>query len=72
MQSLLEIGRTLMLVGVLTIFLGILITFSGNIPIIGKLPGDLYIRKWGIHFYLPLTSAILISLVLNWLLKTLR
>lgn len=72
MAGFIEIGRTLILIGVLSIFLGVLITFSGNIPIIGKLPGDLYIRKWGIHFYLPLTSAILISLVLNWLLKTLK
>lgn len=72
MQGLIEIGRTLILIGVLSIFLGVLITFSGNLPVIGKLPGDLYIRKWGIHFYLPLTSSILISLLLTWILNQLR
>lgn len=69
MAGFIEIGRTLILIGVLSIFLGVLITFSGDIPIIGKLPGDLYVRKWGIHFYLPLTSSILISLILSWVLN---
>ncbi len=72
MQELTEIGRVLMLIGVLTIFLGVLITFSGKLPIIGKLPGDLYMRKGGFSFYLPLTSSILISLFLNWLLNNLK
>ena len=69
MAGLIEVGRVLILVGILSVFLGVIITFSGNLPIIGKLPGDLYIRKWGIHFYLPLTSSIIISLILSWVLN---
>lgn len=72
MQEFIEIGRILILIGVLSIFLGVLITFSGQIPFIGKLPGDLYIRKGPVHFYLPLTSSILISLLLSWLLNQLK
>lgn len=72
MQGFVEIGRTLILIGVVSIFLGVLITFSGQIPVIGKLPGDLYIRKGPLHFYLPLTSSILISLLLSWLVNSIK
>ncbi|MBI2028884.1 DUF2905 domain-containing protein [Candidatus Gottesmanbacteria bacterium] len=72
MQALVEIGRTILVIIILSIFLGVMVTFAGGIPLIGKLPGDLYIRKGPIRFYLPLTSSIIISLVLTWILNTLR
>lgn len=72
MENFNEIGRVLMLVGVISIFLGILITFSEKLPIIGKLPGDLYLRIGSFRFYLPLTSSILISIFLNWLINSFK
>jgi len=32
---------------------------------IGKMPGDLHIHKGNFHFYFPLTSSILVSLVIT-------
>jgi len=72
MEAFVEIGRMILLIGVLSIFLGVLVTFAGGIPLIGKLPGDLYIRKGPIRFFLPLTSAILISLLFSWLFSQLK
>lgn len=72
MESLIEIGRTLLLIIVLSIFLGVLVTFAGGIPLVGKLPGDLYIRKGPIRFFLPLTSAVVISLALSWIFSQLK
>ncbi len=67
MQEFTQIGQFLILVGLISVFLGILITFSSQFPLIGKLPGDLYIRKGPVHFYLPLASSLLLSLFLSWL-----
>lgn len=72
MEVFVDIGRTLLLIVVLSIFLGVLVTFAGGIPLVGKLPGDLYIRKGPIRFFLPLTSSIVISLVLTWIFSQLN
>lgn len=72
MSAFSDLGRLLMLIGVISTFLGIMITFSGNLPVIGKLPGDLYLRIGGFHFFFPLTSSILISIFLTWLLNSLK
>lgn len=72
MQSLIEIGRLFVFIIILAVFLGVIVTYSVKLPVIGKLPGDLYIRKGPLRFYLPLGSSILLSLLLNWVLKQLK
>jgi hypothetical protein len=37
----------------------------GKIPLIGRLPGDIYIRKGDFTFYFPLATSILISILLT-------
>ena len=60
-----SIGKFLILFGGILLLVGILFLFIGKIPFLGKLPGDLYFQKgrWG--FYLPLTTCILISILLT-------
>jgi len=41
--------------------LGIFLQFFDKIPFLGKLPGDIYIKKDNFHFYLPLATCLLIS-----------
>jgi hypothetical protein len=62
MQSL---GKMLMIFGVILIGLGALFMFVNKIPFIGRLPGDIYIEKKNFTFYFPLTTSILISIVLS-------
>lgn len=59
------IGRTLIIFGVVLIIVGTLLTLGGKIPWLGKLPGDIYVQKKHFSFYFPLTTCLLISLIIT-------
>lgn len=64
-----EIGKWLVVAGLLIVFGGLVVYFFGNrLDWVGHLPGDIRIEKEGFHFYFPLTTMILISIVLSILL----
>lgn len=67
-----ELGKLLVGIGVVLAFIGLILwKFSGHIPM-GRLPGDFYIQKQNMTFYFPLTTCILISVILTlvmWLLR---
>jgi len=46
----------------------LLLFFSGNIPYLGQLPGDILVKKKNFSFYFPLTTCIILSIVLTALL----
>lgn len=64
-----DLGRIIILIGVITITLGLLLTFFGKIPFLGKLPGDILIQKPNFTFYAPIATGILISIILTILLN---
>ena len=57
-------GRLFMILGVVSIVMGLLFTFGGRLNI-GKLPGDIYVKKENFTFYFPLMTGIVINLVLS-------
>ncbi len=59
------IGKSLILLGIVLIIVGIILNLSGKIPFLGKLPGDIYIKKDNFSFYFPITTCIIISIVLT-------
>jgi uncharacterized membrane protein YidH (DUF202 family) len=59
------LGKVLILMGIILIILGIIFFFSSKIPILGRLPGDIYIQKKNFSFYFPITTCILISIILS-------
>ena len=63
-----ELGKTLIFVGLVIAAGGALLTLSGKFPWLGRLPGDIYIKKAGYSFYFPLTSCILLSALISLLL----
>ena len=63
-----EIARTLIVAGVVLIIVGLTVSVFGKIPWLGKLPGDIYIKKENMSFYFPLSTCILISIVLSLIL----
>jgi len=65
-------GRILILVGIALILVGLLMTIGNDIPWIGKLPGDIIIKKDHFSFYFPLTSCIIVSVILTLLLYIFR
>lgn len=52
--------------------IGIIITFAGKIPWLGKLPGDIYIKREDFSFYFPFATCILLSAVLSFILWLFR
>jgi hypothetical protein len=66
------LGKTLIILGLVLVVAGLLLHFSGRIPFIGRLPGDIRIEKENFSFYFPLGSCLLLSLILSllfWLFK---
>jgi DUF2905 family protein len=64
-----DLGKVLMLFGVILLITGAALIFLGrtNIPL-GRLPGDIVYRGKNTTFYFPLATSILLSVVLSLLL----
>jgi hypothetical protein len=62
-------GKLLIVVGLAIAGLGVLIAVG--LPL-GRLPGDIVVRRGSFTFYLPITTSILVSLVLTLILAWLR
>ena len=61
-----EIGKSLIFLGIVIIIVGIVLLFSDRLPFnLGRLPGDLSIKKENFSFYFPITTSIIISIVLS-------
>ena len=60
-----ELAKTLIFFGIMLVLAGILLSVFGKVPGIGKLPGDIYLRKGSFTFYFPLTTSLLLSVVLT-------
>lgn len=65
------LGPILMLAGLALLLLGVLAWF-GALSWFGRLPGDIRVERPGVRFFLPITSMILVSLVLTLLLALIR
>ena len=65
-------GKLLIFLGLALAAAGLLLTFAGKIPLIGKLPGDLRIERENFTFYFPLGTCLLLSFLLSllyWLFR---
>jgi hypothetical protein len=67
-----ELGKTLIIIGVVAIVIGALLMLSGKIPWLGRLPGDISIKNENFSFYFPLTTCIIISAVISFIFWLLR
>jgi hypothetical protein len=66
------LGKTLILLGIIIILIGLGLLFAHKIPYMGRLPGDIYVKKDSFTFYFPLGTCIVISVVLSlifWLFR---
>ncbi len=67
-----ELGKTLIVFGLVLTLVGLALWGFGGLPIIGRLPGDLYIRRGNFTFYFPLATCIVLSIVFSFILMLLR
>jgi len=59
-------GKLLILSGLLLMLVGLLLYFGGNrFGCLGKLPGDISIKRDNFSFYFPITTSILFSIVVS-------
>lgn len=61
-------GRILIVIGLVIAGIGLVMVFAGKIPWLGRLPGDFFFRGKNFSFYFPMTTSILISVILTLLL----
>lgn len=68
MSDLSGLGRLLIIAGGLIALAGIVFYFLGRFPGIGslgRLPGDIVVRREGFTFYAPITTMLLVSIILS-------
>jgi hypothetical protein len=61
------LGKLLIIAGVVLLLSGLIIQFSSLFPNfgLGRLPGDIRIRRGSFSFYFPATTCILLSILLT-------
>ena len=62
------IGKVLVLFGVVMVAVGCVLMFFDKIPLLGKLPGDIHIKKDNTEFYFPVVTSLILSLLLSGIL----
>ncbi|WP_341838702.1 DUF2905 domain-containing protein [Chitinophaga caseinilytica] len=68
-----QLGKQLIMIGLLIVALGIILYFfSDKLRWFGRLPGDIRIEKENVRFYFPVTSMLIVSLVISLLLYGFR
>jgi len=65
-------GKALMIMGLVIAAIGAAILLAGKTPWLGRLPGDIYIKKENFSFFFPLTTCIILSLILSFILWLIR
>ena len=66
------LGKMLILLGVFIILMGLLLVLGEKIPWVGRLPGDILIRREKFTFYFPIVTCVLISIILTLLFALFR
>lgn len=67
-----QLGKILIFLGIVIVLVGVLFFFGDRIPFIGRLPGDIYIKKKNFTFYFPIVSSIIISLIISLIIYLFR
>ena len=65
-------GKSLIVIGICLVVAGLMVHFKVQVPWLGKLPGDILIRREGSSFYFPVTTCLLISILVSFLLHWFR
>ncbi|MEJ2635122.1 MAG: DUF2905 domain-containing protein [Calditrichia bacterium] len=66
------LAKMLIIVGGIIVLIGVILLFANNIPYIGRLPGDIIIKRKNFTFYFPLTTLIILNLVIYLIVYLLR
>ena len=60
-----DVGRALLVFGLLIAAAGAVLVVAGRVPWLGRLPGDIHIQRGSWTFYFPLATSLLLSVALT-------
>lgn len=63
-----EMARVMIIIGVVLIVIGLVMLVLPRFPFLGRLPGDILIKKENLTFYFPLATSIVISIIISLIL----
>jgi hypothetical protein len=66
------IGKSLIFAGIAIVVVGLALWGMSSVPYVGRLPGDIYIRRGNFTFYFPIATCILLSIVATIVLSLMR
>ncbi len=64
-----NMAKLLIMFGAILLLMGLFLLLIGKIPLFGKMPGDIYIKRGNFVFYFPIVTSILISILLTIILN---
>jgi len=67
-----EFGKLLLILGIILSIMGLIFIFGSKVPGLGRLPGDIFIKKENITFFFPIVTCILISIIVTLILSLFR
>jgi hypothetical protein len=59
-----EVGKVIIIFGFILVLVGVLFLLFGKLSPLGGLPGDIMIKKEDFSFYAPITTSLLVSLII--------
>lgn len=60
-----DLGKMLVILGIVIAGIGVLLLVGDKIPWMGRLPGDIMIKREKFTFYFPIVTCIIISIILT-------
>lgn len=67
-----EMAKAIILIGAALVVIGLVILLFQKTPFLGKLPGDILIKRENFTFYFPLATSIIISVIISLILYLIR
>ncbi len=66
------LGKMLLILGLSLAAVGLLLIFGPKIPFLGRMPGDIVVRRGNFTFYFPLVTCIILSLIITFIVSIFR
>lgn len=67
-----NLGKLIFIIGIILVVFGLVLMYIKKVPLPGRLPGDIIIKKDNFTFYFPVTSSIIISLIISLIIYLLK
>ncbi len=71
-----SIGKVLILVGVFIVVLGLSLVLWQRVPLLGRIPGDIFVQKGDLQLFFPIATCLIVSILLtvavNFIIRLLR